>query len=91
MTFERFQATKKDCSDLGAALNDSMWDGEPPAEGLIYLDALYIEKVSPHWPESARNQGKWHLIINRDEWISDDLTTLEHKLYDFAVSEGFFN
>ena len=43
-----------------------------------------------HWPEAAKARGKWHLLIGRDEWITDDLETLERKLYDWAASEGYF-
>ena len=90
MTFEQFQATKTHCDDLGAKLSDARWEDEPvPAKGNLYLDALYIEAIQPHWPEAARKEGKWHLLIGRDEWITDDLESLERRLYDFAVSEGY--
>jgi hypothetical protein len=89
MTFEAFQATRRQCDDLGAALHDATWVGEPPAHGNLYLnDALYIEQVAAHWPAEARAQGKWHLIIGRDEWVSDDLESLECRLFEFADSEG---
>ena len=51
---------------------------------------LYIEEVQPHWPDAAKARGKWYLLIARDEWITDDLETLERKLYDWAASEGYF-
>ncbi len=89
MTFAQFQATKTHCDDLGAKLSDAMWEGEPAAKGNVYLDALYIGAVMDHWPEAARKQGAWHLLIGNCEWISDDLESLERKLYDFAVSEGY--
>jgi hypothetical protein len=44
--------------------------------------------VQPHWPDAAKARGKWHLLIARDEWITDDLD--ERKLYDWAASEGYF-
>jgi hypothetical protein len=89
MTFAEFQATRRYCADLGEAIADARWQGEPPAKGNLYLDALYIEEVQAHWPDEAKAQGKWHLLIGRDEWISDDLTMLEKHLYDFAMEEGY--
>src|SRR4051812_14132272 len=90
LTFEQFQSTRTHCDDLGAKIPDARWDHEPvPAKANIYLDALYIEQVADHWPETARKAGTWHLLIGRSEWISDDLESLERKLYEFAVSEGY--
>ncbi len=88
MTFEEFQTTRQHCTDLGAKLSDSMWDNEPKGIGNIYVKCLYIEHIQPHWPDSAKSRGQWHLILGRDEWISNDLSMLERKLYEFAVSEG---
>jgi hypothetical protein len=90
MTFEQFQATRIYCPDLGKALQDACWDDEPvPATGNLYFGSLYIDEVQDHWPEEARERGKWHLLLERDEWISDDLTSLERRLYEFAVSAGY--
>jgi hypothetical protein len=74
----------------GFLFADARWDGEPPARGYLYLGELYIEEVQPHWPDAAKARGKWHLLLDRDDWITDDLETLERKLYDWAVSEGYF-
>ena len=90
MTFEEFQATRHYSEDIGAAIADARWEHEPPAKGYLYLDVLYIEEVQPHWPDAAKARGKWHLLIARDEWITDDLETLERKLYDWAASEGYY-
>jgi hypothetical protein len=87
MTFEQFQATREHCDDLGKALNDARWEDEPPARGYLYLGVLYIEQWGDGWPE--HNKGKYLLTIHRNEWLSDDLESLERKLYDFAVSEGY--
>jgi hypothetical protein len=90
MTFEQFRSTAKHCDDLGKALADAHWEGdETAAKGNLYLNCLYIEQVQPHWPEAARREGAWHLLIGRDEWITDDLTSLERKLYDWAMAEGY--
>ena len=66
---EQFQASKVWSDDLGAMLADCVWQGEPPAKGWVYLDALYIEAVQEHWPAEAREAGQWHLIIGREESI----------------------
>lgn len=89
MTFEQFQNTKAWCSDIGELIQDARWNGEPPARGCVYLGCLYIEEVQDHWPEATKTRGKWHLILNRDEYVSNDLAALERKLYAFAVSEGY--
>jgi len=87
---EQFQASKTHCTDLGTKLQDARWEGEPNAVGNVYLDALYIEQVQDHWSEKAKARGKWCLLLGNQEWISDDLESLERELYDFAVSEGYF-
>lgn len=90
MTFEKFQATKKECADLAAALGSENWeDAKHTPTGFIYLGSLYIENVLPHWPERARAEGRYYLILNRDEYITDDLELLERKLFDWAVAEGY--
>jgi hypothetical protein len=90
MTFEQFQASRRYSEDIGTAISDARWEGEPSAKGYLYLDGLYIEEVQPHWPEAAKARGKWYLLIDRDDWITDDLEALERKLYDWAASEGYF-
>lgn len=90
MTFEQFQATREVCSDLGKVLKDATWDDLPePATGYLYLECLYIDEVREWWPDAARQAGKWHLLLGRDEYITDDLEALERKLYEFAVSEDY--
>lgn len=89
MTFAEFQTTRVWCDDLGAKLQDAHWEGEPDGKGNVYLDCLFIEQVQPHWPEASRALGKWHLLIGRADWISDDLEMLERKLYQFALDEGY--
>jgi hypothetical protein len=90
MTFEQFQASRRYSEDIGTAIADARLEGEPPAKGYLYLDVLYIEEMQPHWSDAAKARGKWYLLIARDEWITDDLETLERKLYDWAASEGYF-
>jgi hypothetical protein len=87
MTFQQFQATRTYCDDLGSALQDARWEDEPTGKGNLYVGCLYIEERQPHWP--GDRDGKWFLLINRDEWISDDLEALERRLFQFAQDEGY--
>jgi hypothetical protein len=90
MTFVEFQATRVEVSDLAPVLErigmDS--DGYEGEAGLVYIDALYINSNSPGWAEPARSY-KYLLHISNNEWLSDDLETLERKLYEFALDEGY--
>lgn len=89
MTFQEFVATRKWSEDIGCAIADERWAGEPPPKGWLYLGKLYIEMTDEHWPEVARTHGKWYLILNRDETVTDDLESLERKLYAWAMAEGY--
>jgi len=89
LTFESFQASRVKVENLAEFVTDARWEGEPPARGYVYLDALYIERVTDHWPEETRKQGKYYLLLNRSEWISDDLLQLERRLYQWACDEGY--
>ena len=89
MNFTRFQATRVWSDDLRIAVPDSCWeDCLVPPQGWVYEGGLYIEKVLPHWPEASRKRGAWYLILGNLEWITDDLVSLEQRLYDYALSEG---
>jgi hypothetical protein len=87
MTFEQFQASRRRCEDLAAELSAD-FGSEHKCPGNLYLGTLYIDAVQPWWPEAAQ-QGKWHLLLDRNEWISDDLASLERRLYEWAVSAGY--
>ncbi len=53
-----------------------------PYAGSPYLqENLYIETIDD--PD-----GKYHLILGRDSWLSDDLTELEQRLFGWAMGEG---
>jgi len=90
MTFEQFQATRQWSDDLAAAISSENWETDGTPKGNLYLDGLYIDHVEPHWSEDARKQGEWHLLLDRGEWISNDLAALEQRLYKWAKSEGYF-
>ena len=89
MTFAEFQATRTVCENLATAFPEMCWEDGPAPSGLSYIGMLYIETVKPHWPEAAKARGRWYLIICNNEFISDDLTALERRLYEFAKSEGY--
>lgn len=98
MTFEQFQATKTwsanllaDCEAYRNMSDDDVTKSDvAPQSGNIYLGAVYIEHVEPWWPEDAKAQGEWHLILDRREWITNDLTELELRLFEWAASAGYF-
>ena len=93
MTFEQFQATRTWSEDLAAVLSSDNWAndyGEVTPKGNLYLGCLYIEGGQDWWPQDTKDRGDWYLLLGRDEWISNDLTALERRLYDWAVSEGYF-
>ncbi len=89
MTFEQFQATRTHCDDICKALNFDL-GGENP-EGNLYLGVLYIEHVNEAWPEEVQRDGQWHLLLGRDEWVTDDLEELELRLYDWQAFEAYTN
>lgn len=91
-TFAEFQASRVEVPDLGtyfADFNDASWSGGPPGPGFIYMQDLYISQVTEDWPDAAREQGKYHLILGRDDWISDDLEALARRLHAWAVAEDY--
>jgi hypothetical protein len=86
VTFEEFQQTRKPCDDIGAAIQCDM--GAPgPETGFLY-GGLYISTRQDWWSEEAKARGGYHLILERDEYISDDLESLERKLYEWALCYG---
>jgi len=91
MTFEEFKATRRWSEDLTTDVSSDNWETGVTPKGNLYIDCLYINHVEPHWPADARAEGEWHLLLNNCEWITNDLVSLEHRLYDWAVSEGYFS
>ena len=76
MTFEQFRATKKQIADLSVITS---YDEDKNAPALTYLDDFYI----------ALDGGKYRLMIGRDEVETEDLESLERKLYEYALEEGY--
>jgi hypothetical protein len=90
MTFEEFQATRRPSENLSKDLPGVyFYNDDPISAGFIYLNSLYIEDVHKFWPETAKREGKYYLLLERSEWISNDLADLERKLYDFAIDNGY--
>jgi hypothetical protein len=91
LTFEQFQATRRWCDNLPEAVSSEDWGeqdlGTP--RGWLYMGVLYIDQVEEWWPDDCRREGKWHLILDRDEYITDDLERLERALYTYAISAGY--
>jgi len=88
MTFEQFQATRQRCEDLRAALQDEVFGAG--VKGNLYLGRLYIEDTTG-WPADGSGKGRWDLLIGRADWQTDDLESLERRLYAFAVDEGYLD
>jgi hypothetical protein len=83
MTFAQFQATGRDCADLGAILRDDALEGRP---GRLYGSGYYIEDTRG-WTESERvlvKGRRWFTLIEDYAVSSNDLTVLERELYVFA-------
>jgi len=79
--FAEWQATREACPDLGAQMDDDSLTGVP---GLIY-EGGYIEE-----PVGGCRGCRWHLIIERSEWESDDLEELERILFfEWVLPNGF--
>ncbi len=90
MIFEQFQVPAATPRTLVQQLPMRAGRANPLLRAICTLTYLYIEEMQPHWSDAAKARGKWYLLIARDEWITDDLETLERKLYDWAASEGYF-
>lgn len=82
MTFEQFQATKTR-KTVAEFCNESCYTPDHFAVGhvLVYEHGLHIED----------NEGKgYYLILDRDDYMTPDLESLERLLFDWAGSGGYF-
>lgn len=77
MTLDEFRATRRECVDIGDALNDEGADG---VAGYIYADMLWIERT---------RDGGYHLLIGNSSELGTDLGAFEARLYEFGCSEGY--
>jgi hypothetical protein len=83
MTFAEFQATRTPASAAemeraGAAPN------EQTTHGLLYAGSLIIESTEG-WKYETQ---KYYLIVERSEYLSDDLEKLEWILYEWGIDAG---
>jgi hypothetical protein len=66
---------------------------DKPVNGIIYV--ADGDEISPylqenlHIEEVNRAEGRWLLVCDRSNWITDDLADLEAKLMEFAGAEGY--
>lgn len=70
--FEDFQKSGRVVSDLGKVLADEIYDG---IAGFVYDGDCYISIAL------ESENGKYHLLIERSEWQSDNLVELEETLW----------
>lgn len=81
--FQKWRATQKFTPNLLATLPDFGGDAETPA--LVYANDLYIELTN------NESIGKYMLTIENTCRASNDLESLERELYEWALTDGFFN
>lgn len=82
-----FLATKQWCDDLGVSLRDSTYSGD---NGYTYCDGTLFISCTDNWVHLPYGKNRrWHLLIGKNDWFSDDITVLESRLAAFAVNEGY--
>lgn len=75
MTFTEWQAGRRHVPDLSVEIDDATVEGP----GFVYDGGYYINDNTD--PTIA---GKYRLLLERDEYYTDDLQELELRLYDWA-------
>lgn len=75
LTFPAFQATKREVDDVGTVFGFAYSGEDRSLPGFVYADSCYIEKLADN------PRGAFHLLIERSDWISDDLADLERILW----------
>jgi len=91
LSFEQFRNTGKYVDDLMSVFEDDRFNlgDDMVSKGIVYLNnALYIEDASA-WPNYEQGSGGWYLLLGRHEWQTDDLESLERRLYQYAIDEQF--
>jgi len=85
MTFQQFQTTGLDVADLRHCNNPDIVDAfslcNEAVTGRVYYDGLHV---------SRHDDGQWNCLIANVELSDRDLTKVERFLYDWALSEGYF-
>jgi hypothetical protein len=83
-TFEQFQSSKKNVtSDYGCELIGMGRECVDAPFMLVYEGGVYIEDYGPDHDK----QHRYYLIIERSDWFTDDLGSLERELYEYAIGE----
>lgn len=82
MTFPEFQKSRREVADVSAIVGFD--DGRGAVPGFLYADdSCYIERLE------GDPRGKFYLLVERSDWISDDLARLENILWaEHYLSEG---
>lgn len=80
LPFLQFLATKTRTEDICAA--SGFDDGQPVHGGFVFDGGCYIEDNSSVDPAFAA-RGKFYLLIERSDWISDDLDWLAKILWAY--------
>lgn len=75
ISFTEWQAGRRHVPDLLAEIKDDCVEGP----GFVYPGGFYINDNTD--PSIA---GKYRLLLERDEYYTDDLQELEQRLYDWA-------
>lgn len=75
MTFTEWQAGRRHVPDLSAEIDDDCVSGP----GFVYPGGFYINDN-----DDPTLGGKYRLHLERDEYFTDDLQSLEQRLYDWA-------
>lgn len=80
-SISEFLKTKEASKDLGKDIQDELYDGN---EGFTYCNKqLFIYRI-PFNPEE-----EYVLVLGNAEYLSQDISELEKKLYEYAVEEEF--
>jgi hypothetical protein len=85
MTFQEFQATRTWADDLVAALGPDIIY-QPDRPGFHYAGGLHIFA-----PGGGAAPNVYELVIGNEQTLSEDLTELERRLYEYGLGEGVFD
>lgn len=80
LMFNAFKASARRVEDVCAAIGFD--DGQPVHGGFVYDDSCFIEDNTSTDPDFAA-KGKFYLLIERSDWISDDRDYLAKILWAY--------
>jgi hypothetical protein len=84
MTFEQWQQTRKHVKCLETALPKVLCDTYKNQPGIVYGDGCWIEVRRAFILSTETCLDLYYLILDRDDYLSTDLLSLERKLYDWG-------